>query len=225
MPLSSVLGASSVIKPGVCTSTTRPTVPYTGQLIFETDTSRLAVWTGSAWQYETASEGPPGLVYITSVSFTAQTAVAFANATFTNTYRRYLVQISAESTGGDSTVTMQVRNDSGTRSSNSYNGALFGAARNLATASIGTADQASFAMGRTGGAQQSFWSMHVSDPTNTTLHTAWTGTCFLRTVDSNHFGSSCVFSGSFGGDEAHTGLVFNFSVAATGTYNIYGMVD
>lgn len=51
MPLSSVLGASSVIRPGVCTSTTRPSVPYTGQLIYETDTGRVASWNGSAWLY------------------------------------------------------------------------------------------------------------------------------------------------------------------------------
>jgi len=49
MPFSSVLGASSVIKPGVCTSTNRPTVPYEGQLIYETDTDRVAAYNGSAW--------------------------------------------------------------------------------------------------------------------------------------------------------------------------------
>jgi len=51
MPFSSVLGASSVIKPGVCTSTTRPSVPYEGQLIYETDTDRVAAYNGSAWVY------------------------------------------------------------------------------------------------------------------------------------------------------------------------------
>ena len=51
MPFSSVLGASSVIRPGVCTSTTRPSVPYEGQLIYETDTDRVAAYNGSAWVY------------------------------------------------------------------------------------------------------------------------------------------------------------------------------
>lgn len=49
MPLSSVLGAASVIKAGVVTSGTRPSVPYAGQLIYETDTNRLAAYNGSAW--------------------------------------------------------------------------------------------------------------------------------------------------------------------------------
>lgn len=34
----------------VCTSTTRPTSPFTGQQIYETDTKQLQTYTGSAWQ-------------------------------------------------------------------------------------------------------------------------------------------------------------------------------
>jgi hypothetical protein len=49
MPLSSVVGAQSVIKPGVCTSTTRPASPYEGQVIYETDTDLVLAWSGSAW--------------------------------------------------------------------------------------------------------------------------------------------------------------------------------
>jgi len=33
----------------VCTSSTRPASPYTGQLIFETDTGKVQKWSGSAW--------------------------------------------------------------------------------------------------------------------------------------------------------------------------------
>ena len=39
------------IRPGVCTSTTRPTAPYEGQMIYETDTDKVLVWNGSAWLY------------------------------------------------------------------------------------------------------------------------------------------------------------------------------
>ena len=49
MPLSSVLGAQSLVRPGVCTSTTRPASPFEGQTVYETDTDRLATWDGSAW--------------------------------------------------------------------------------------------------------------------------------------------------------------------------------
>jgi len=49
MPLSSVVGAQSIIKPGVCTSSTRPASPYDGQMIYETDTDRTLVYNGTAW--------------------------------------------------------------------------------------------------------------------------------------------------------------------------------
>ena len=51
---------STGLRPGVCTSTTRPTAPYVGQLIFETDTFVLKYWTGSAWQG--AVSAPAGTV-------------------------------------------------------------------------------------------------------------------------------------------------------------------
>jgi len=38
-------------QPGVCTSSTRPTAPYEGQTIYETDTDKVLVWNGSAWLY------------------------------------------------------------------------------------------------------------------------------------------------------------------------------
>lgn len=40
---------STGLRPGVCTSTTRPTAPYEGQMIYETDTDLMLVWSGSAW--------------------------------------------------------------------------------------------------------------------------------------------------------------------------------
>ena len=96
MPLSSVLGASSVIKPGVCTSTTRPSVPYEGQLIYETDTDRVASYNGSAWVYTAAS----GLVLVKSQTIgTAVSSVSVTNA-FSANYDNYKILIS----GGASSV-------------------------------------------------------------------------------------------------------------------------
>lgn len=46
-----ISSSASGLRPGVCTSTTRPTTPYTGQIIYETDTGYLRVWDGSAWDY------------------------------------------------------------------------------------------------------------------------------------------------------------------------------
>jgi len=95
MPFSSVLGASSVIKPGVCTSTTRPSVPFEGQLIYETDTDRVAAYNGSAWVYTHSS----GLIRVASQSFTSSTAVSVNNC-FTSIYTNYTVKIGATGTNG-----------------------------------------------------------------------------------------------------------------------------
>lgn len=49
MPLSSVLGAQSLVRPGVCTSSTRPASPFEGQVIYETDTDKVLVYDGTSW--------------------------------------------------------------------------------------------------------------------------------------------------------------------------------
>ena len=49
MAISGITGAQSVIRPGVCTSSTRPASPYDGQVIYMTDVDQTAVWDGSQW--------------------------------------------------------------------------------------------------------------------------------------------------------------------------------
>jgi ribosomal protein S11 len=44
-----ISNVSNGLRSGVCTSSTRPTAPYEGQVIYETDTDRVLVWNGSAW--------------------------------------------------------------------------------------------------------------------------------------------------------------------------------
>jgi hypothetical protein len=40
---------STGLRPGVCTSTTRPTAPYEGQMVYETDTDLMLIYNGSSW--------------------------------------------------------------------------------------------------------------------------------------------------------------------------------
>lgn len=44
-----ISNSSQGARPGICTSTSRPTNPYEGFLIYETDTDKVLVWDGSAW--------------------------------------------------------------------------------------------------------------------------------------------------------------------------------
>lgn len=71
---------SSNLRPGVCTSTTRPSTPYEGQMIYETDTDMLAIWNGSAWRYIAATTATNGTVLQV---VTAQYSTAVLNATST----------------------------------------------------------------------------------------------------------------------------------------------
>jgi hypothetical protein len=72
------------VRPGVCTSSTRPTAPYEGQMIYETDTDLVYLWNGTAW-VETVSaltKAPRGVVALSTV--TSNTAVGTTEATRTS---------------------------------------------------------------------------------------------------------------------------------------------
>ena len=53
---------STGLRPGVCLSTTRPVVPYEGQMVYETDTDMLAIWNGTAWRYIASTTATSGSV-------------------------------------------------------------------------------------------------------------------------------------------------------------------
>lgn len=52
MGLDNAYGIGS-LKPGVCTSSTRPASPFDGQVIYETDTNLVAVYDSNVWVYKT----------------------------------------------------------------------------------------------------------------------------------------------------------------------------
>ena len=67
------------LRPGVCTSSNRPATPFEGQMIYETDTDVLSIWTGAAWQTMfTASASP--------VPFRYQVGTTSGSGTFTVTF-------------------------------------------------------------------------------------------------------------------------------------------
>jgi len=74
MGITQQIGASSIIKPGVCTSSTRPASPYEGQMIYETDTKNSLVYNGSAWVCLTPQSA-------TATNQTSATSTSFATLT------------------------------------------------------------------------------------------------------------------------------------------------
>ena len=64
----------AAIGASVVTSTTRPSSPYTGQIIYETDTALTLVWDGDSWEAAGGTveivntDGDPGsTIYVGSV--------------------------------------------------------------------------------------------------------------------------------------------------------------
>lgn len=90
----SISNNATGLRPGVCTSTSRPTTPYTGQIIYETDTNNILSWNGSAWRQPWNT--PWGTIDLqasyATTAFSAATALTVLSSTFTAVAgRRYLV--------------------------------------------------------------------------------------------------------------------------------------
>lgn len=120
---------ASGIRPGVCSSTTRPTAPFTGQIIYETDTGYLRVWDGSNWDYlsqsQNTNQGLPsgdkmGLEYVSSGTFT--NAASFDVTGFSSTFDFYDLFIQAKSHSTAAEITMQLRSGATPRTVNYYGG-------------------------------------------------------------------------------------------------------
>ena len=80
---------STGFRPGVCTSSTRPTAPYEGQTIFETDTDKTLVWNGSAWLYlSTPQTSEIGAWQTWTPTITAQSGTF---TTITTNWARYSI--------------------------------------------------------------------------------------------------------------------------------------
>ena len=75
---------STGLRPGVCTSTTRPSTPFEGQMIYETDTDMLAIYNGTAWRYISATTPTNGTV-LQIVNATHQSLVASSSTTYVDT--------------------------------------------------------------------------------------------------------------------------------------------
>ena len=136
MPISNL---GNGLRTGVCTSTNRPTTPYEGQVIYETDTDKVFVWNGTAWVIPNSpAQNPTGLELIktctvTSAGGTAATAsggvvtigtsntsVTVSNA-FSATYDNYVIMIS----GGVATADMNLHLTLGSTATGYYYGGMY----------------------------------------------------------------------------------------------------
>jgi hypothetical protein len=111
------LGIGS-LKPGVCTSSTRPASPYEGQMVYETDTDILAIWNGTAWRQLAAATKTGSVLQVVNATYSTQTSTTSgtgvatgltATITPTSTSSKILVTVSQNGLySGGGTVGMQV---------------------------------------------------------------------------------------------------------------------
>ena len=108
MPLSSVVGAQSIVKPGVCTSSTRPASPFDGQVIYETDTDRAMVYNGSAWVVlSTGRANSLGLDLIKTQTIGTAVSSATVSDVFSSAYDNYQIIVDG-GTGSNTSFNLQL---------------------------------------------------------------------------------------------------------------------
>ena len=126
MGISQQIGASSLIQPGVCTSTTRPASPYQGQAVFETDTNKMLVWNGTAWVIPNSPvQNPTGIELLQSQSIPgASTSFSFTG--FTSTYSHYLVKVAIGYVSNDCDLYLRYSTGAGPDAGGNYYSATLG---------------------------------------------------------------------------------------------------
>lgn len=220
MPLSSVLGASTLIKPGVVTSSTRPSVPYEGQLIYETDTDRIAAYNGAAWVTQN------GLQLVASSSFSGQTSVSLPANTFTSTYRNYRLYFQITSSTSDADITMRLRSSGSDISTSSYDNVWSVLANTGGSSTVTSFTQTSWALGEIDSANPwHYIALDIISP-QVAANTFITGQYgFVDKIGSNYI--TRTGSGVFRLTSSVDALTVISSVASsiTGVYRVYGYAD
>lgn len=85
------------LRPGVCTSSNRPSSPFAGQLIFETDTNRLAVWNGTAWVFLADADTPSGLQLIKTQTIGSAVSSVEVTGAFSSEFDNYVINVNGGS--------------------------------------------------------------------------------------------------------------------------------
>ena len=184
-----------------------------GQFAYIEATNTTQYYDGAAWQ---SVGGSSGLTFITGATFSNVASVTFPNSTFSSTYSNYLVQLQA-SAASTSTLTMQFRDNGGTKSTAAYYGAFnqlayAGTASTVLSNGVTSAGIGSCAV------SQGFFTFFVGRPNEAAIFpvVTMTGWAFDKTITGGFI---------YGVVEAMTGLVISATVNITGLYKVYGLAN
>ena len=215
MPLSTVLGAQSLVQPAVCTTATRPASPYTGQAIYDTTTATQLIWNGTAW---VGTGG--GLVCVKAeTAFSAVTSFTADNV-FTSTYTNYLMHMTwTVSTANQPTTVLRVGGVDATSNYNYQRGiattTTISNDRSASQSSILLASYASVASVLSA-MTVTIYQPQLATPTFFNAFNAAIDSSLTTPYNAN-------FSGNHSTATAYDGIKFSVpSGTMTGTYAIYG---
>jgi len=201
------------------TSSTRPSSPFDGQIISETDTDSLQIYKGSAWG------SASGLVYITGASFASATTISMAAGVFTSTYKTYQVIFQITS-GSDCQISARVNNAGTPRTGAFYVGS---SVRNSYFTDVeysksNNATSLNLCANASGGGWFANLNMTVFDPMNASTRTRFYA-AGVGANNSNEVGP--VYAGGLYGTtaEANDGLTWIAGAAVTGFYRVYGLSE
>lgn len=201
------------LRPGVCTSTTRPTAPYNGQVIYETDTKQTLVWQGSAWVMLTDADTPPGMQLVASGALSGTTVTVTDCFTGFTNYRIMAEGITASA--GE--MYIKLRNSGGV-SSTGYDWGLYGIALNGGAVSYGAANNPYIPCG---GYNASVTMIDIFRP-NEAVSTRFMAQHTLDVSGTYYFRN---YGGEHTPATAYPSIEWQAGSAMTGKYWIYGYRD
>ncbi len=212
MPLSSVLGASTLIKPGVVTSSTRPAVPYEGQLIFETDTDRIAAYNGSAWVTQN------GLQLIKTQTIGTAVSSVTVSDVFSATYDNYLITIS----GGVASGNVDLKLTLGSTATGYYYALVYATYNSASAAAVVAQNTTSWAYTGSGSSDTLSFHVNVDNPFAAKRTVA-------RAVLAQPYttGAGGGFGGYLADNSSYTGFTITTSSGTMtgGTIRVYGYAN
>jgi hypothetical protein len=219
MPLSSVVGAQSIVKPGVCTSSTRPASPYDGQVIYETDTDNTLVYNGTGWVFlSTSRANPSGFDLVKAETALSSTSVV-ANNVFSSTYSNYRIMLRYTTTGNNA-IYARLRVGGTSNSSTNYNSQMLAAVSTSPSSVLVTGDTGIQLTTASNGdfkssATVEVFSPAVAEPTNFQImnNPSLSGYTSLRYYS---------WMGNHNVATAYDGIEFYCTGTMAGTYTIYG---